>query len=301
MLNLFLAFMLFPEATGQTTLPLYPGPIPNSIDGPDKEYRDTTETGILIVHKISRPTLTVFLPKTSNALSPAIIICPGGGYQINAYGHEGLEVGRKCSEMGIAAFVLKYRIPDDHTMPVKENGPLQDLQRAMQLVREGAAQWSINPQQIGVMGFSAGGHLAASLGVHYTDVRIANPLNTPLRPDFLVLVYPVISFTDSIGHPGSRENLIGKNPDSEKIRYFSNELQVNADTPPAFLVHAKDDWVKVQNSLAFAQALETHKIPHHLVLFETGGHGYGMINPQSAVRWMDELGKWMRTLKLKAN
>jgi acetyl esterase/lipase len=199
--------------------------------------------------------------------------------------------------MGIAAFVLKYRIPNDQIMINKEIGPVQDAQRALQVVRENARKWGIKKNKIGIMGFSAGGHLASTAGTHYQNTYIDNPKGTSLRPDFMILVYPVISFNDSIGHKGSYENLLGKNATPEKIREYSNETQVTPQTPPTFLVHAKDDGVKVENSLVFAEALKKNGVPVDMYLYESGGHGYGMYNKSSPVLWMDLVQQWMRTMK----
>lgn len=275
-------------------MPLYDGVIPNSKPGPDEETSEVNAGGRLIISRVSRPTLTVYLPQKEKQNGAAVIICPGGGYSILAAGHEGADVAKKFSEMGVTAFVLKYRLPNTQTMVQPQLGPLQDAQRALQMVREGAEKWGINPGLVGMMGFSAGGHLAATAGTHFHQIHIPNPKHTSLRPDFLVLVYPVISFSDAIGHSGSRQQLLGKNPTSEQINNFSNDLQVNALTPPTFLVHAKDDEVKVENSLLFADAMKKIGLPHRMYLYETGGHGYGMNNPKSAVKWMDLVGQWMK-------
>src|SRR5206468_6802609 len=145
----------------------------------------------------------------------------------------------------------------------------------------------------GIMGFSAGGHLASTAGTHFQHAYIDNPNQTSLRPDFMILVYPVISFTDSIGHIGSRDQLLGKNPTPEKIREYSNELQVTPQTPPTFLVHAKsDDVVNVKNSIQFADALKKNGVPVEVYLYEQGGHGFGMNNKTSSVRWMDLVQQW---------
>jgi acetyl esterase/lipase len=179
-------------------------------------------------------------------------------------------------------------------MENKEIGPLQDAQQAIRMVRERAAEWKIKPDRIGVMGFSAGGHLASTLGTHYTNVVIDNPNQTRLRPDFLVLIYPVINLSDSIGHLGSRDQLLGKNPTKQKINFYSNDLQVTADTPPAFLVHATDDkGVSVKNSLFFYQRLIRYNIPAELHVYENGGHGFGMNNPTTKDKWMDRLQAWL--------
>ncbi|HUQ97753.1 MAG TPA: alpha/beta hydrolase [Chitinophagaceae bacterium] len=295
----FTAMTLFATtgALAQTVMPLYSDSIPNSIWTPDEETSEINSDSMFIVHNITRPTLSIYLPAKEKRTGAGVIICPGGGYGIAATGHEGTDVAKKFNEMGIAAFVLKYRIPNDKTMPDKEIGPVQDAQRAMQVVRENAAAWGIKKDALGIMGFSAGGHLASTVGTHFKQTYISNPKGFNLRPDFMILVYPVISFSDSIGHVGSRENLLGKNATPEKIKEYSNELQVTTQTPPTFLVHAKDDGVKVENSLAFAAALKKAAVPVELYLYEKGGHGYGMYNKTSPVRWLDLVQQWMRQMK----
>lgn len=284
-------------AFSQNVIPLYKDSIPNSKWTPDKETSEINKDSVLIIHNITRPTLTIYLPAKEKRTGAAVIICPGGGYSIAAAGHEGADVAKKFTEMGIAAFILKYRIPNDETMMNKEIGPLQDAQRALQIVRENADEWHIEKNKLGIMGFSAGGHLAATAGTHFQRPYIDNQKGTNLRPDFMILVYPVISFTDSIGHSGSRNQLLGKNPTPEKIRKYSNEMQVTPQTPPAFLVHAKDDPVKVENSLVFAEALKKNGVPAEVYLYEKGGHGYGMYNQSSNVRWMDLVQQWMQKMK----
>jgi acetyl esterase/lipase len=296
---LFLALMIITSYTvsSQTVIPLYKDSIPNAKWTPDQETSEINKDSILIIHNITRPTLSIYLPPKNKQTGTAVVICPGGGYGIAAAGHEGADVAKKFNEMGIAAFVLKYRMPNDQTMINKEIGPLQDAQRALQVVRENAGKWHINKDQIGIMGFSAGGHLASTAGTHFQNTYIDNPKGTSLRPDFMILVYPVISFSDSIGHNGSRDNLLGKSPSPEKIKEYSNETQVTPQTPPTFLVHAKDDPVKVQNSLVFAEALKKNHVPVELYLYESGGHGYGMYNKTSPVRWMDLVQQWLRTMQ----
>jgi acetyl esterase/lipase len=296
LLLIFCLHAIWQKGKSQEVLNLYPDSIPNSKPSPDEEYIDTTRD-VLIIHKISRPTLTVFLPPKEKATGAAVIICPGGGYSVAAAGHEGIDVAKRFNEMGIAAFVLKYRIPSDVTMVNREIGPLQDAQRAIQLVRQNARKWKIRKNRIGIMGFSAGGHLASTAGTHFERSYIPNKKKTSLRPDFLILVYPVISFQDTIMHSGSRTQLIGNNPSPEKIREYSNELQVTSKTPPAFLVHSKDDFVKVQNSLLFAEALKKSGVPVETHIYEAGGHGYGMNNKSSDVKWMDLVEEWIRKLR----
>jgi acetyl esterase/lipase len=280
----------------QITIPLYEGKIPNSRPGMDEESVEYSADGkYYMVIQVSRPTLSVYLPPEGKANGAAILVCPGGGYRAVAMMHEGDSIARRLNSAGIAAFVLKYRLPDDRTMVNKNIGPLQDAQRAMQIIREKAGEWRIDPHRVGVMGFSAGGHLASTLGTHLNHVCIENKKGTNLRPDFMILVYPVISLEDSIGHIGSRENLIGKNPGTEKIWEYSNELQVTTQTPPAFLVHAKnDETVPVQNSIDFYEALHARGGTSEIYLYDQGGHGFGLTNPSSSIRWMDLAIAWMR-------
>ncbi|MDE3250919.1 MAG: alpha/beta hydrolase [Bacteroidota bacterium] len=282
----------------QQVLPLYQH-VPNSIPVANREHIDTAKDGIVRISKVTEPQLLVFLPMQHRKPVSAVVICPGGGYGILAASHEGTDVAKVFNEWGIAAFVLKYRLPDDSSMLDKEIGPLQDAQRAIQMVRENAREWGVNPAAIGIMGFSAGGHLASTAGTHFNKAVIDNPKGTSLRPDFMVLLYPVISFTDSLTHMGSRNNLLGKTPSPEKIKLYSNEQQVGPTTPPTFLVHAKDDGaVKVGNSLGFYEALQKNGVPAEIHLYEKGGHGFGMINKTSDVRWMDWLKQWMVGRKL---
>ena len=268
--------------------------IPNSKTTVDME-KSEQKGGITIVSGISRPTLSIYLPSKKKANGTAVVICPGGGYWINAISHEGTDVARRFTEMGITAFVVKYRIPNDATMENREIGPLQDAQQALKVVRQRAAEWRVDPNKIGIMGFSAGGHLAASAGTHYAQAVIPDAEGLNLRPDFMILIYPVISFQDSVGHMGSREQLLGKNPSAEKIHYYSNELQVTQKTPPTFLVHASDDAVvKPQNSILFYQRLLQNKVAAELHLYQKGGHGFGMANPTTQDKWMERCQNWLR-------
>ncbi|MBC7626738.1 alpha/beta hydrolase [Ferruginibacter sp.] len=278
----------------QTVIPLYKDSIPNSKPSKNEEKSEQSN-GILIISKISIPTLSIYLPSKQNATGTAVVICPGGGYSIVAAGHEGADIAKTFTDMGVAAFVVKYRIPNIETMIDPEIGPLQDAQQAIKIVREGAKQWNVNSAKVGIMGFSAGGHLASTAGTHFSKSVISNPNNTSLRPDFMLLIYPVISFADSIGHMGSRDNLIGKNPSAQKIIEYSNELQVNTDTPPTFLVHASDDdAVKPQNSIVFYQALLKNHVAAEMHLYETGGHGFGLNLKNKNEHWMERCKNWMQ-------
>ena len=292
---LFLLFYFTPLLMmSQTILPLYKDSIPNS--KPVKDAEEVTENnGILLISKITKPTLTVFLPPKEKANGTAVVICPGGGYSVVAFDYEGTDVAKKFNDMGVAAFVLKYRIPNPKTMIDPSIGPLQDAQQAIKIVRESAKQYNINPDKIGIMGFSAGGHLASTEGTHFDKAVIANDSKTSLRPNFMLLIYPVISFTDSLAHIGSRNQLIGKSPSPEKINEYSNELHITSNTPPTFLVHASDDGaVKVQNSIAFYLALVKNSVPAEMHIYETGGHGFGMKQKNKNELWMERCKNWMQ-------
>ena len=195
------------------------------------------------------------------------------------------------------ALVLKYRIPNADNQIDKTIAPLQDAQQAILLARTNAGTWGIDENKIGIMGFSAGGHLAASLATHYNDVKIENPTKVSLRPDFQILIYPVISFGPE-GHEGSRINLIGNASDAKTVKaidYFSNEKQITKDTPPAFLVHSKDDdAVPVANAIHYYDNLIVNKVPAELYLYENGGHGYGMKNSTSEIIWTSVMKTWMQ-------
>lgn len=300
-LNLFLIFLMIGTIptilSAQVIFPLYDKEITNSIATPDEEQSSTD--GITRISKVSVPTLTMYTPPPGKANGIAVIICPGGGYGILAIDHEGYDVAKQFTEMGVTAFVLKYRLPSDKIMLDRSIGPLQDAQRAIQMVRANSKQWRINPKKIGIMGFSAGGHLASTAGTHFNHPVISNPKKTSLRPDFMLLIYPVISFQDTLTHSGSKNNLIGKDASEDKKAYYSNELQVTKKTPQTFLVHAKDDGaVKVNNSIYFYEALQQKHVPAEIYLYEKGGHGFGLNNKTSEVKWMDLLQRWMEKRKL---
>jgi acetyl esterase/lipase len=290
-------FLLLPiMATAQQEMPLYGSePIPNSRNAANAETVDTGGNPVRYSYsKVSHPTLTVWQPPAGKRTGTAVIVVPGGGYTHLAMTHEGTDVAAWLNSLGITAFVLKYRLPSDETMLDKKIGPLQDAQRAIQLVRQRAAEWGVTPGKIGILGFSAGGHLASTAGTKFTMPVIANPAGISLRPDFMVLLYPVISFDDSTGHRGSRDNLIGKNPSAELIRAYSNQLQVTDQTPPTFLIHAEDDkTVAVINSINFYEALLRHHVPAEMHIYPAGGHGFGLWNPTTKDQWPDRLRNWL--------
>lgn len=278
----------------QKVIPLYPDSIPNSKPAINEEKSEINKDGVLIISKISKPMLTLYLVPKEKSTGTAVIICPGGGYWVEAAGHEGADVAKRFNEMGVNAILLKYRIPSEQTMIDREIGALQDAQQAIKTVRENASAWNIQPSRIGILGFSAGGHLASTAGTHFLKAYIDNKNNTSLRPDFMVLIYPVITCDDRFGHKGSCEQLIGKNPGAEKIKEYSNELQVSDATPPAFLVHAADDTgVSSQNSIIFYQALLEHHIPAELHIYQQSGHGFGLHLKNSKEEWMDRCQSWM--------
>lgn len=288
------------HATPPQVLPLYPaGAIPNYQDVGETEIRE--RTNILRISKVQTPTLEVYLPDPAIATGDAVVICPGGGYAILAYEHEGTEVARWWAERGVAGLVLKYRLPTSAAQIEPRLSPLLDAQRALRLARHHAADWNINPKRVGIMGFSAGGHLASSASVHYDtgDSDASDPVNRhSSRPDFSMLVYPVISFTEPFRHSGSRRNLIGTDPTQELIQHYSSELQVTADTPPAILIHAQDDRsVPVENSFVYAEALRAHGITPEIHVYSEGGHGFGLRPEPAAIQgWMHRCADWLKLL-----
>jgi acetyl esterase/lipase len=292
-----IALLLFTgNVYSQQVYPLYHSKIPNSKPSVNTES-STVRDSILIVSNVSRPTLTAYFPDPSKATGEAIIVVPGGGYSILAAGHEGTDVAMRFKEMGITTFVLKYRIPNSEWMINPEIGPLQDAQRAIQIVRENAKKWKINKNKVGILGFSAGGHLASTAATHFNKSYVPNKKKTNLRPDFLVLIYPVITFTDSALHKGSMENLLGKNASPEKRREYSNELQITPQTPPTFLVHAKDDPVSVRNTILFADSLNAKGVFSEVLLYESGGHGFGLVNKTSDIMWPERVRDWLRKIE----
>ncbi|RZJ82759.1 MAG: alpha/beta hydrolase, partial [Chryseobacterium sp.] len=259
MIRIFFFFLLISAGYthAQQVIKLYPDKIPNSRIAKNEEHTASNAEVDSLTFKVSLPTLTVFLPAKGTSNGTSVIICPGGGYHVLLTKREGTDVARKFAALGVTAFVLKYRLPDDATMLDKSIGPLQDAQQAIKVVRQNSKKWGVDPAKVGIMGFSAGGHLACSAGTHFNDVKIENNGNVSVRPDFMLLVNPVVSFMDKTGHIGSRDNLLGSGAHPDKIKYFSGELQVTAHTPPAFLVHSgADQVVPVANSVDFYSALK---------------------------------------------
>jgi len=275
----------------QEVIPLYSGEIPNSRASDLIEPEDNASAQLVRVSVT--PTLQLFLPDQEIATQQAVVICPGGGYSVIVYQGEGVSTAKRLAANGIAAFVLKYRLPRDETMVDKKIGPLQDAQQAIKIVRENADKWNIDPSKVGIMGFSAGGHLASTAATHFETPLIENPQGASLRPDFQILVYPVISMQDELTHADSRRQLLGDTPAKETIDRFSSELQIKPNAPPAYIIHAGDDaLVDVDNSIEYFQKLRKLGIPTELHVYPKGGHGF--IFRQEG--WIDPLLRWMKTL-----
>ena len=288
LITIFSAWLV--HSLAQTPMPLYPNGIPNSKPTPSSYKEGLNEWRC--VTNVSIPTLTPFLQK-DGATHTAVLVVPGGGYSGVAMGHEGDSIAKAFNKIGVSAFVLKYRLPSDSIMIDKTIGPLQDAQSALLIIRKNAKGWNINPEKVGVIGFSAGGHLASTLGTHFNKPVIKDSDNIRLRPDFMALIYPVITF-GPFAHTGSRENLLGANPSQRLIDLYSNEKQVTAATPPTFLVHAEEDnVVPVQNTLMFYDALLQNKVKAEMHIYAGGGHGYGLYNSTTRDYWFDRLKEWM--------
>lgn len=272
------------------SFPLYgDASIPNSKPTPDEE----TGENIGWIQNVSRPHIQVYLPAKSKANGASVVIFPGGAYWGLTFDYEGVQQAKYFVDHGIAAFVVKYRIPNDAWMQNKSIGPLQDAQQAMKFARQHAGQFNLDPNRMGVVGFSAGGHLASTLATRFDNLHIENPDNVNLRPDFLVLVYPVISMDTKITHLDSRKALLGEKPTKDNIHFFSNELHVSKKTPPTLMLHAVDDkLVDVKNTIVFLEALKDAGVPAEARLFEKGDHGFFLI-PRT--RWQSTIMEWLIT------
>jgi acetyl esterase/lipase len=274
-----LTLILAADADKHPVLTLWPDGAPGAVGKEDADI----------------PTLTVFLPPADKATGAACIICPGGGYGGLASSYEGNEPAEFLTKLGVASFVLKYRLAPRYRHPA----PIQDAQRAIRTVRAKAKDYGIDPTKIGIWGFSAGGHLASTAGTHFDDgnADAKDPIEKAgCRPDFLILSYPVITFTDAVTHRGSRDNLLGKNPDEKLIENLSNEKQVTAKTPPAFLFHTSEDpVVPAENSVLFYLALKKAKVPAELHIYEKGRHGVGLAVKEEALSsWPGRLTDWLK-------
>ncbi|WP_241676575.1 alpha/beta hydrolase [Flavobacterium pectinovorum] len=296
--TLFLALMNSLQAQNFQPIPLW-DKIPGEIE--DLNYRENVGLNISngtieSISLVKTPTLTVYLPNKTKPNGTSVIILPGGGYQHLAYDKEGVKVAEWFNSLGITAFVLKYRLPSDLIMTNKNIGPLQDAQQAVRYVRQNAAKWNIDPNKIGVLGFSAGGHLASTLATHYDDKVYESTLKVSARPDFSLLIYPVISMQNDITHKGSQTSLLGNNPSQELIDSFSNEKKVTAQTPPTFLIHATDDTVVLpENSINYYLALKKNGVSAEMHIYEKGGHGFGLGVNDSSKYWTRDCEEWLKT------
>lgn len=297
----FFFFLILNMSYSQSlVVPLWGEEVPNSIKSDEVEELEKTE--ILRIRKVQIPTLEVFLPAKRSANSKAVVICPGGGYGMLAYDWEGTEIAKWFNTQGVTAFVLKSRLPQSKSIKTQYEAPLQDAQRAIRMVRFHADKWGVDKNKIGVMGFSAGGHLASTLGTHYNrsvfekhdDIDALSA-----RPDFMMLIYPVISMNLDITHKGSRNNLLGKAPNDKLVNLFSNELHIDENTPPTFLVHSTDDKaVPVENSLRFYENLKNAGVYSELHIYPFGGHGFGLgIGRGYLQTWTNRLSDWLQNLK----
>jgi acetyl esterase/lipase len=279
-----------------SNMPLYSGTKPNSKDNGGKEkivYQDIT-----VISNVQVPGIDIYLPTKRFATGQAVVICPGGGYWILAYDLEGTDIAKYLNSIGVAAIVLKYRLPTYGNTVESHKVPLMDAQRAIRLVRSNASKWNISPDKIGIMGFSAGGHLASTAGTHFdygNKTSSDSVEKMSCRPDFMILMYPVISFVDPSTHTGSRDALLGTNQTREMLDYYSSELQVTKDTPPAFFVAADNDTgVPVENTLLMYKALRAKKIPAELHILSEGEHGFGLGTGNEHINsWTNSLKLWL--------
>jgi acetyl esterase/lipase len=299
LLGLLINMMILNVFSQDKKLSLWPNVIPNSQKSNEKEVLDSNK--ILWITKVQEPDITVYLPSKQQATGQAVVICPGGGYEGLAYDWEGTDIAKWLNSKGIAGIVLKYRLPSSKSVKVSYKAPLQDVQRAMKLVRFHAKEWNVDPGKVGIMGFSAGGHLAANLTTHF-DLEGSFEKDSidslSARPDFTVLIYPVITMKKGITHQGSKNSLLGGDPSEALVKEFSNELHVQPNTPPTFIVHATDDEVvPVENSLLFYKALKEKNISAELHIYPEGGHGFSLALGKGYLQsWTDRLYDWLNNL-----
>lgn len=265
-------------AREQPSIPLWPGGAPGALGNTLAD----------------QPVMTPFLPPVGHANGTAVVIFPGGGYQHLSMEQEGSDVANWLAGTGVTAFVVRYRLGPTYRHPVM----LGDAQRAIRTVRSRASEWSVSAERIGIIGFSAGGHLASTAGTHFDGGATSGGdaiERMSSRPDFMILMYPVITMRDTIGHRGSRVNLLGEHPDSTLVKLLSNETQVTRATPPTFIVHSTDDTVvPVENALMFYRALEHAAVPAEMHIFEYGGHGFGLAPSDSVLSaWTTLCEAWM--------
>lgn len=290
---LFFLFLFMMKAINaqNEAIEIWNDEVPNAIISTN--YKEIYDEKLDRLSKVTHPTLTVFVPKNPNGSS--VIICPGGGYQYLAINKEGYKVAEWFNTLGITAFVLKYRLPSDEIMQDKSVGPLQDAQESVRTIRRNAGKWQLDTDKIGIMGFSAGGHLAATLSTKYDEKTYQFKDSISAKPNFSLLIYPVISMTDEITHKGSRNKLLGNKPSIEMIEKFSTEKQITAQTPTAFLVHASDDsGVPFENSIAYFTGLKKYGIPAEMHIYQNGKHGFGLGKEGTSQFWTEHCEKWLR-------
>jgi acetyl esterase/lipase len=271
--------MLAGTLNAQAPVPLWPSGAPGALGAGDEDT----------------PSVTAYLPPADRAVGTGVVVFPGGGYAHLTVDKEGVQVAHWLNDLGVAAFVVHYRLGPRYHHPIM----LEDARRAMRLVRARASEWSIDPHRIGVIGFSAGGHMASTAGTHFDRGNAASAdvvERQSSRPDFMVLVYPVITMDMPFAHRGSRTNLLGENPSPQLVRTMSNETQVTPDTPPAFLVASTDDAVvPVENTLLFYRALHDAGVPVEMHVYEHGQHGFGLGQDDAALAtWPALCAEWMR-------
>ena len=285
-----------PSLSQEYTLPLWAKNIPNQNNIHVEETSEITD--LVRIQQVDKPMIEVYLPSKKSQSGEAVVICPGGGYKILAYEWEGKDVAKWFNANGIAAIVLKYRLPHTPNNIEGRLSPFLDLQRAVRLTRYNADKWNIDPHKVGIIGFSAGGHLVSTLGTHFEDNFFTSDSIDLIscRPDLMILMYPVITFKEPYLHSGSRHFLIGDSPDSALIKYYSNELHITEKTPPTFLVHATDDKaVPVENSLMFYDELKKKGVSAEMHIFPEGGHGFSLATGKGRLeQWKNLCIDWVR-------
>lgn len=280
-------------------------PLWDDVNIPNYQISDGKEVippgNIVSIRNVQKPTLEVFLPSKQNANGMAVLIFPGGGYGSVSYDWEGTDYAKWFNSQGIAAFVLKYRMPQAESVIISYKAPIQDAQRAIRYIRFNASKFNIDKNKVGVIGSSAGGHLASTLGTHL-DMNYYEPTDNidleNMRPDFMMLIYPVISMKKDITHMGSRNNLLGKNPSEKLVLQFSNELRVTENTPPTFIIHSGDDKaVPVENSISIYKALVKNNVKTTMHIFPNGGHGYSLGKSKKSVPdWTELAASWLDSM-----
>lgn len=270
---------------------LWQNGVPDAIINND--YQEIVAEDKGSISKVTTPTLTVYVPKNPNGT--AVIICPGGGYEYLSIQKEGYKTAEWFNAIGITAFVLKYRLPNDIIMENKAIGPLQDAQESVRYIRRNASRWNVDPGKIGVLGYSAGGHLAATLSTKFNEKVYENSDDVSARPDFSLLIYPVISMTSHTTHKGSKNKLLGKDASAALVDQFSTEKLITPETPPAFLAHAVDDKaVIVENSLLYFVRLRESGINAELHMYQSGGHGFGLGKDGTSKSWTEDCKNWLQ-------